>query len=92
MRTAADAAARVTRLLAGQLPRSAVHELVLRLDDPRLEESLDRSVMVKPTGGLSVALKMLANEFKDLGISDKERPYQCRLQEKLGPKAAEDTG
>ena len=82
----------MTRFLAGQLSRSAVHELVLRLDDPRLEESLDRSVMVKPTGGLSVALKMLANEFKDLGISDNERPYQGWLQEELGPKAVEGTG
>ena len=48
--------------------------------------------MIKPTGGLSAALEMLANKFKDLGISDNERPYQCWLQEELGPKAVEGTG
>ena len=83
---------RMTRFLSGQLPRSVVRELMIRLDDPRLEESLDRSVMIKLTGGLSAALEMLANEFKDLGISDNERPYQCWLQEELGPKAVEGTG
>ena len=81
----------MTRCLVGQLPRGAVHELVSRSDDPWVVESLDRSVMVKPIGGLSAALNMRANEFKGLGISNNERPCQQWPQRKLGLEAVGDT-
>ena len=84
--------ARMMRFLLGQLPRSVVHELMLRLDGPWLEKSLGRSLMIRLTEGLSATLEMLSNEFEGLGISDNERPRQCGPQEKLDPKAVGGTG
>ena len=84
--------ARRMRFLSGQLPRSVVHELTLRLDGPWLEKSLGRSVMIRLTDELSATCEMLASELEGLGISDNERPRQCGLQEELDPKAVGGTG